>query len=124
VEEGSGSGLRVAGWIGVGIGVVGAAVGTVFVMQNHSDLNDANALCGANGCPLSKKGQIDGDDSSASSASTLAWVSYGVGVAGVGAGVVMLVVSGGKSAPATQAAGLRGARPWVGPGSAGVTVAF
>jgi hypothetical protein len=36
----------------------------------------------------------------------------------------MLIMSAGKSAPAPQAAGLRHARPWVAPGSAGVTVAF
>ncbi len=122
--SGGGGALRVGGWIGVGVGAAGAIVGTLFVMKNHSDLNDANALCGAKGCPLSKHDQIQSLDSSASSAATLAWVSYGVGAVGLGAGVVMLVMSKGKSAPPPQAAGLSGARPWVGPGSAGVTVAF
>jgi hypothetical protein len=121
---GGGHGLRVAGWISVGVGVVGAAVGTVFILKNGSDLNSANALCGSSSCPQSKRAQIDSLDASASQASTIAWVSYGVGVAGLGAGVAMLVMSGGKSAPPPQAAGLAGARPWVGPGSAGVTIAF
>ncbi|MGH7440819.1 MAG: hypothetical protein ACRENE_34495, partial [Polyangiaceae bacterium] len=118
------SGLRIGGWVGIGVGVVGAVVGTIFVAKNHSDLDSANNLCGSSACPMSKKGQIDDLDSSASSASTAAWISYGVGIVGVGAGVTMLLLSGGKSAPPPQAAGLSGARPWVGPGSAGVDIAF
>lgn len=124
VEGGGQGGLRLAGWIGVGAGVVGAALGTLFVVENHSDLNDANALCGGAGCPLSKKGQIDDYDSKASTDSALAWVSYGVGVAAAGAGVVMLVMGRGKGAPGPQSAGLGGVRPWVGPGSAGMTIAW
>ncbi len=123
VESGGRSGLRTLGWVGFGVGAVGAAVGTIFVIKNHSDLNDANALCGASECPMSKKGQIDDLDSSAKNASTLAWVSYGVGLAGAGAGVVLFIM-GGKSSAAPQAAGLAHARPWVGPGSAGFTLAF
>jgi hypothetical protein len=123
-SSGGGGGLRIGGWIGIGVGAVGAVVGTVFVLKNHSDLNDANALCGSGACPQSKQPQIESLDSSASSAATLAWVSYGIGAVGLGAGVVMLVMSKGKSAPPPQAAGLSSARPWVGPGSAGVTVAF
>jgi hypothetical protein len=122
-----GSGLRIAGWVGVGLGVAGAAVGTIFAVQSISDESNANTLCGAQGCPLSKKGQIDNLDSSASQASTLAWVSYGVGAAGLGAGIVMLVMSGGKSAStSTASAGRVGLRmePWVSPGSTGVTVRF
>jgi hypothetical protein len=121
---GGGNALRLGGWIAVGVGAVGAIVGTVFLVKNHSDLNDANAMCGSSLCPMTKKASIDSLDSSASQASTLAWVSYGVGVAGVGAGVAMLVLSGGKGTQAPQAAGFRAARPWVGPASAGITVAF
>ena len=52
-------GLRIAGWVGIGVGVVGAAVGTVLLVKNQSDLNSANSMCGGAACPMSKKGQID-----------------------------------------------------------------
>jgi hypothetical protein len=124
-SSGGSTGLRIGGWIGVGLGVVGAAVGTVFLLKHGSDQNDANALCNGPGgmCPDSKKSQIQNLDSSASTDATLAWVSYGVGAAALGAGVVMLVMSGGKSAPQTTGAATR-VTPWVGPTSAGVTVRF
>lgn len=130
-EKGGGSGLRVAGWVGVGIGAVGAALGTIFMIQNRSDVNDANALCNATGCPLSKKSQIDNYDSSASQASTLGWVGYGVGVAGVGAGIAMLVMSGshGAAPPSSGGDPVRTVRaamvePTVGPTSVGLRVRF
>ena len=36
------SGLLAAGWVGIGVGVAGLVAGTVFVIKNHSDRNDAN----------------------------------------------------------------------------------
>jgi hypothetical protein len=126
--EGSGgsTGMRVGGWIGVGLGVVGAALGTVFLLKHQSDQHDADGLCtpkDANGdCPGSNRSQIANLDSSASSAATIAWDSYGVGAAALGTGVVMLVMSGGKGAP--QTTGSSRVMPWVGATSAGVTVRF
>jgi hypothetical protein len=112
-------GLRIGGWIGVGVGVVGAAVGTVFLVKNQSDLNSANSLCGGAACPMSKKGQIADLDSSANGEATLAWVSYGVGGAALAAGVVMLVMSGSKG-PQPQAA----LAPVAGPGYFGLRGRF
>ena len=124
VEADGHSGLRVAGWVGIGVGVVGAGLGTFFIVKSHSDRNSADSLCGATTCPMSKKSEIDDLDSSSVREATLAWVSYGVGVAGLGTGIALLVMSGSKGKTEPQAAGLAGARPWVGPGSAGVTVRF
>jgi hypothetical protein len=72
-------------------------------------------------CPESKRGQIDNLDSSASTAATLAWVSYGIGAAGAATGVVLLVLGHGKSAPPPQAAKIT---PWVGPTSLGIAGTF
>ena len=114
------SGLTTAGWIGVGMGVAGLVVGTVFVVKNHSDRNDANGLCGAGGCPESKKPEISSFDDSANSAATLSWVSYGVGAAGLVTGGVLLLLGHGKHA-APQSGQVT---PWVGRHAAGVRVTF
>jgi hypothetical protein len=114
------SGLAVAGWVGVGVGVVGLAVGTVFVMKNHSDRGDASALCGSMGCPESKRSQISSFDSDANSAATLSWISYGVGAAGLVTGAVLLLVSHGK--PAAPQSGQ--VIPWLSGRAMGVRVTF
>ena len=114
------SGLAAAGWIGVGVGVAGLAVGTVFVIKNHSDRNSANGLCGSMGCPDSKRSEIASFDKSANSASTLSWVSYGVGAAGLVTGAVLLWVSHGK--PARPQSGQ--VVPWFGSRAMGVRVTF
>ena len=114
------SGLAAAGWVGIGIGVVGLGVGTVFVIKNHSDRNDANGLCGPSGCPESKRSEISSFDSSANSASTLSWVSYGVGAAGLVTGAVLLWASHGK--PKAPQSGQ--VIPWFGARAMGVRVTF
>ncbi len=114
------SGLTTGGWIGVGVGVAGLIAGTVFVVKNHSDRNDANALCGAMGCPLSKRSDIASFDDSADSAATLSWVSYGVGAVGLVTGGVLLWIGHGKHA-APQSGRVT---PWLGTRATGVQVTF
>ncbi len=111
---------RIGGWVGIGVGVAGLALGTVFVIKNHSDRNDANGLCGANGCPESKRSEITSFDRDASSAATLSWVSYGVGAAGIVTGAALLWFSHGK--PATPQSGQ--VIPWFGARAMGVRVTF
>jgi hypothetical protein len=112
--------LRLGGWIGVGIGAAGLVAGTLFVLKNHSNRSDATALCNAGGCPESKRADVTSLDSSANSAATLAWVSYGIGAAGLATGAVLLWMSGTKPA-ASQTARVS---PWIGARSAGMTVTF
>jgi hypothetical protein len=113
-------GLTIAGWIGVGVGVAGLAAGTLFVVKNHNDRNDANALCGSMGCPDSKKSEIASFDDNANSAATLSWVSYGVGAAGLVTGGVLLWLGHAKHGP--QQSGQ--VTPWFGTRSAGIRVTF
>jgi hypothetical protein len=113
-------GLAAAGWVGIGVGVAGLVAGTVFVIKNHSDRDDANGLCGPKGCPESKRSEIASFDHDASSASTLSWASYGVGAAGLVTGAVLLWVSHGK--PATAQSGQL--MPWFGTRAMGVRVTF
>jgi hypothetical protein len=113
-------GLRAAAWVGFGVGVAGLAAGTVFVVKNHSERNDANGLCGVQGCPESRRADIESFDRDANSASTLAWVSYGVGAAGIVTGAVLLWASHGK--PTAPQSGQ--IVPWFGARAMGVRVTF
>jgi hypothetical protein len=114
------AGLRTAGWIGVGVGVVGLAVGAVMVVKNHSDRNDANALCGPAGCPDSKRSQIASFDDEADSAATFSWVAFGVGAAGLVTGATLLWLGHGKHADPQSAE----VTPWFGARAVGVRGTF
>jgi hypothetical protein len=115
-----GTGLKAGGWIGIGVGAAGLVAGTVFVVKNRSDRNSADALCNPRGCPDSKRADITSFDNSANSAATLAWVSYGIGAAGLATGTVLLLMGSSKSTRAQSAR----VTPWVLPRSAGLTVSF
>jgi hypothetical protein len=114
------AGLRTAGWIGVGVGVAGLAVGAVLVIKNHSDRNDANALCGPAGCPDSKRSQIASFDDEANSAATLSWVAFGVGAAGLVTGATLLWLGHGKHANPQSGE----VSPWFGTRGVGVRGTF
>jgi hypothetical protein len=120
-EPGSGNaGLKAGGWIGLGIGVAGLAAGTFFVIKNHNDRNDANGLCGPKGCPDSQRTEIAGFDHDANTAGTMAWVSYGVGAAGIVTGAALLWLGHGK--PMKPQSGQ--VIPWFGARAMGVRVTF
>jgi hypothetical protein len=120
-EDSGGSSLRSGAWIAFGVGAVGAIAGTFFLLKNRSNRDDANALCPGGPCPASKHDDIAALDDNANTAAIFSWVGYGVGVAGVATGVVLLLMSGGKPAAAPQATRVL---PWIGPHSAGARVTF
>lgn len=74
--------------VAFGVGAVGLAGGTIFLLQNRSSQSEANAICAA-GCPASRRAEIEDLDGKASSAATLSLIGYGVGVAGIAAGVIL-----------------------------------
>jgi len=115
------NGAKIGGFVALGVGVVGVGLGTVFLLKAHGKKSDADALCNLpnNGCPVSKKSQIDGLDNDYKSAGTLSVVSYAVGGAGLITGVILLAVSGGKHTESTAAV-----TPWIGYQSAGVSGRF
>lgn len=116
------SGIRkVSPFIAFGVGVAGIAVGTVFMLKNHGDRDDADALCPGGKCPTSKKSDIEDLDKKADSAQTISWIGYGVGAAGVVAGAVLLILNRSASKQETSAASIA---PWVGPGSGGFAGRF
>ena len=114
--------VRLGAYIGLGVGVVGVALGTVFLLRNRSKRNDADALCPQGVCPPSVKTQVRSLDSSAGGAATLAWVGYGVGIAGLGAGATLFVLSM-RAKKKTETAGVT-IQPWFGVNSAGMSGSF
>lgn len=112
----SGGGTKILGYTALGIGVVGLAAGTIFLLSSSSKRSDANALCPNDVCPQSKRAEIEDLDNSANSARTLSFIGFGVGVVGIGAGVALLMMSpSSDSKPTTTARASSNAitvRPW------------
>lgn len=83
----SGASQRTLGYVGLGIGVVGLGLGTytgLVALHHKSDLDSA---CHP-GCPASSADDIDGFRSNR----TVSWISYGVGVAALATGIVLLTI--------------------------------
>jgi hypothetical protein len=113
------NGLKIGGFVALGVGVVGVGVGTLFLLKSKSKKSDADDLCNSAGCPQSKQSQIQSLDNDYKSAGTLAVVGYAVGGAGLITGITLLALSGSKHSE--NAAGIT---PWIGYQSAGVSGRF
>jgi hypothetical protein len=125
-EEGkSGSWMRIAGFAGIGVGVVGVAVGTIFLAQSGSKSSEGNKIfdrCDPTpaGCSAAERAQIDKlDEDAKSSKITMSVVGYAVGGVGLAAGITLLVL-----APKSQSTTARRVTPWVGYNSVGVQGSF
>jgi hypothetical protein len=135
-KPGRGAAQRVAGWASIGVGAAGLAVGIgagVHMMNQKAILD---AACPYSMCPSSAEGDLE----SFRAARVASTIGYGVGFAGVGAGLVLLLLTpseqanaGAMTAPKRtgknrlkSSAALERPRvtPWVGLGSAGVKGAF
>jgi hypothetical protein len=124
--SGGSNGLRIGSYVGFGIGVVGVALGTVFVLKSSSNRKDADeaaeelAASGCNPCsddsPLAQK--VHGLDDDARNAKTLGIVGYVVGGVGIATGVTLFVLSSRTENKTAYLA------PYVGFGSAGLRGAF
>ena len=119
------SGLRVGSYVAFGVGVVGLAAGSFFMLQSSSKRKDADAKfeeCGGEtGCrtgnPLSE--EVTKLDDEAASAMTLGIVGFAVGGVGVATGATLLLLSSGGSDEKRA-----GVQPYVGFGVAGVKGRF
>ena len=129
----SSGGSKIPAIVAFGVGAVGIGAGVIFMLKANGKGDDADALCNANSAGLCRKTgnvavdrqreqeirTLEDDEKSARTLSVVGFVAGGVGVA---AGVTLLILSGGKSPepPPAQA----GIRPFVGPGSVGITGSF
>ena len=108
----------------IGVGVVGAAIGTVFLIQRGSKQSDADSAyndCRTRYCgpsDISKFTQLDKD---AAKAGNLAVVSYGVGAAALTTGLYLLLTGHAKR---TAALHMPPIVPYVGLNQAGALVHF
>jgi hypothetical protein len=120
---GGGNGLRVGSYVGFGVGAVGIALGTVFVLKSASNRKDADAASSECGSPCYKDDpaalKVADLDDKARSAQTLGIVGYVVGGLGVATGVTLFVLSSGKSSDSAAYVA-----PYVGAGALGVRGAF
>src|SRR5262249_55387884 len=115
----SSSTRRTLAFVALGVGGAGLVAGTIFMFKNRSDRGSANDLCSGPGgvCPAQKRDEIASLDSSADSARTLSWIGYGVGVAGLAAGAILLFAVDSKSKTTGASTAVTA---YAGPGSAGI----
>jgi hypothetical protein len=120
--SGGTNGMRIGAYVALGVGVVGLAGGTFFLLQASSKESEADDLCTlpGGGCPADKADEIKALDDDASSARTLATVGFIVGGVGIATGVTLFILSSNKSSASNKP----GIEPWVGLGSAGVSGRF
>ncbi len=92
-QQDAGSTARTAGWIVGGVGVVGAAVGTVMYLHSQSTISDAN-------CPNNVCTNTDDRDKheQGRTQEKSAFVVLGVGGALIGTGLVLVLTSGSGAA--------------------------
>jgi hypothetical protein len=123
-DEGSpGSGMKIGGYVALGVGVVGVGLGTVFLIAANNKQkqgDDAFQACGGKACPVADRGTVNGFDSDAASGKTLALTSFIVGGAGLATGITLLVLGSKNKSPETAAH----VEPFVGYRSLGLSGCF
>ncbi|MEZ4370610.1 MAG: tetratricopeptide repeat protein [Polyangiaceae bacterium] len=126
-DAGGSSGLRLGAYIGFGVGVVGLALGTVFLLKAGSSQDDSDKLYDEGLCKFATGSDPDKCNESntlnedAASQRTLSGISFGVGGAALVAGVVMFILSSSDSKSARNEPHVT---PWVGLNSMGVSGSF
>jgi len=113
---------RLAGYVSLGVGGVGVAVGSVFGLFATGKKSELVDVCSGGRCPPSAEDDIDSMNTSA----TISTVGFGVGLVGLGLGAYLLLTGGqSEDAPASSgdAAAVR-VMPWLGPGVTGLTARF
>ncbi len=110
-------GTRTAGIIVVGLGVIGLGFGTYFGVRTLDKKSTGREHCVGTQCDEVGVAALDDAHTSA----TVSTIAFGVGVAGVGAGLWLLLR---PTAPAAPATGRARVRPMIGAGSLGVEGAW
>ncbi len=123
------NGLRIGSYVAFGVGAVGLGVGTFFLLDGSGKSSDSNSLFDSSGCGTTPRGaacnvtaqdKIKKLDSDAASAKSLGAVGIIAGVAGVGAGIALFILSGNDD----HAAASSSVTPYIGLSSLGVTGTF
>lgn len=89
---------RVPAYVALGVGAVGVSVGTAFVVirgGHNKKADDEYDECRDTGdCGVAERQSIEDRDKKAASSGTISLISYGVGVAGIGTGIALLLMGG------------------------------
>jgi hypothetical protein len=112
-----GSGLRTAGWVLGGVGVVGVAVGLVEFLSANSAKSDLSSQATNGVFPAGYQSTFQSTNDSIKSKQTVALIAGGIGAAALVTGVVLIIVGGNQSSSGVSVA------PTVVPGGGGAMVA-
>lgn len=113
---------KIVMWSGFAVGAVGVGIGSVTGIMAFSKTSDVEGQCTGKSCPP----RVSSDLDSSLSLGTVSTVAFVVGAAGIGVGVLGLVMSNkaDTTEPASAAALRVSVRPEVGPTWAGVSGTF
>lgn len=111
-ERASGSALRPLGYVSVGIGVVGLAVGGYFGLKAKSTRDDLSDACPADRCSAAERAKYDDGRDQAGYAT----VGFAVGGVGLLAGALLLMLAPNEQEQPASLTTVR-LQPALGPGS-------
>ena len=104
-SAGGSSGMRIAGFVGIGVGLVGFGIAGAFAAKAGSKHSDADTLyndtykCNIPGnCVKDRQAQIQGLDDEANSAKKTANLGVVIGAVGLVGGAVLLISAAGRAA--------------------------
>lgn len=126
-DPNAGKGQRIAGYSLIGVGVVGAGVGTAFLITGFSQIAKSNERfddfggCAANPCTEDEQTEIDeilDEDRKGTKKKNIGIASAGVGAAALVVGTVLLVLAPKKQAKSAVL------QPWVGANTFGLAGTF
>lgn len=125
-EGGGPSGLRIASFVTMGVGVAGLGVGAtmgILSLTKQGESDDIYDSCGGAACTQEQRDEITDLDATAATFGNVGVISLIAGGAVLGAGIVMFALSGDDGG-ATSTTTETGARLFLGPTSARVDVTF
>lgn len=100
-QQPSSNSTRIPAYAALGVGAVGVGLGVVFAVvrgghkKKSDDLYDSCVESGT--CGGTERGSIEDRDKKAASAGTVSLISFGVGAAGIGSGLALLLIGGGNN---------------------------
>ncbi len=114
--------LQLFGWVGVGAGVAGLGLGTLFLIKKNATVEERDKICpGYRECTLDQASDIRTHTNDASRQLTMSAIGFAAGGLLAAGGVMALVLSSKQRSSADQAAFVA---PVVGPGTLGLSGAM
>jgi hypothetical protein len=119
------SGMRVGGYVALGVGALGLGLGGFFMWQSVDYSRQSDEAFGCDrlmrGCNVGEQQEVRRLEDQSGSARTRGFVALGVGGAAVATGAALLLLSGGRATTERERASIT---PWVGYRAVGVLGSF